>query len=126
MELTNHGLDDPFSHLDELLVDLDGEVTQHLSVLRQVEVLQAVFVLFACVLCHKCLKHKKRTDCGPRPSKLWTLSCRWCSHLVTAVLFQTVQQSTGVGQPEGGHFKVVAVFLDMNHKDILQVGRNVW
>lgn len=46
MELTDHWLYDAFCHLYELLVDLDGEVTQHLSVLCQVKVLQAVFVLF--------------------------------------------------------------------------------
>lgn len=65
MQLTYHGLYDSFSHLDELLIDLDGEVTQHLSVLCQVKVLQAVFVLFACVVRHKCLnKKKKGKGCG--------------------------------------------------------------
>lgn len=38
-QLTNHGLYDGLSHLDELLVDLDGEVTQHLAILGQVKVL---------------------------------------------------------------------------------------
>lgn len=58
IQLTNHGLYDPFCHLNELLVDLDGEVTQHLTVFCQVKVLQTVFVLFAGVLRHKGLYKK--------------------------------------------------------------------
>lgn len=61
-KLTDHGLNDAFCHFDELLVDLDGEITQHLSVLSQVKVLQTVLVLFGRVLCHKCLM-KKMSGC---------------------------------------------------------------
>lgn len=61
-KLTDHGLNDAFCHFDELLVDLDGEITQHLSVLSQVKVLETVFVLFGRVLCHKCLM-KKMSGC---------------------------------------------------------------
>lgn len=53
LKLTYHGLHDALGHLDELLVDLDGEVAQNLPVLGQVEVLQAVFVLLARVLGHE-------------------------------------------------------------------------
>ena len=53
MQLTDHGLHDALGHLDELLVDLDGEVAQHLPVLGQVKVLQAVLVLLARVLGHE-------------------------------------------------------------------------
>ena len=53
VELTDHGLHDALGHLDELLVDLDGEVAQHLPVLGQVKVLQAVLVLLARVLGHE-------------------------------------------------------------------------
>lgn len=52
-KLTDHRLYDAFGHFNELLVDLDGEIAQHLSVLRQVKVLQTVFVLFGCVLRHE-------------------------------------------------------------------------
>lgn len=60
-QLTNHGLYDGLSHLDELLVDLDGEVAQHLTVLGQVEVLQTVFVLLAGVLHHERLCEATKT-----------------------------------------------------------------
>lgn len=33
------------------------------------------------------------------------------SHLVSTVLFQTVQEATGVGQPERHRLKVVSSFL---------------
>lgn len=57
-ELTDHGLQDALSNLDELLVVLDGEVAQHLAVLSQVEVLQAVLILLRCVLGHEILNRK--------------------------------------------------------------------
>lgn len=64
--LTDHGLHDVLCHLDELLVDLDGEVTQHLAVLCQVKVLQAVLILFGCVLSHKRLgtQQDRNESCG--------------------------------------------------------------
>lgn len=46
-------MEDALGHLDELLVDLDGEVAQHLAILGQVEVLQTVLVLLRRVLRHK-------------------------------------------------------------------------
>ena len=60
MELTDHGLHDALRHLDELLVDLDGEVTEHLPVLGQVKVLQAVLVLLARVLGHERLGQQQQ------------------------------------------------------------------
>lgn len=50
---TNHGLHHAFRYSDELLIDLDGEVTQNLPILSQVKVLQAVLVLLGGVLCHE-------------------------------------------------------------------------
>lgn len=108
--LTDHRLDDAFRHPDELLVDLDGQVAQHLSILGQVEVLQTVFILFGCVLHHERLEtnHNMMTcqlEIASAPVKGGRLS-----HLVSTVLLQTVKEATGVGQPEGRHLKVL-VFL---------------
>lgn len=50
---TYHGLEDVLHAFDQLLVDLDGQVTDHLSVLCQVEVGQTVFVLPRCVVFHE-------------------------------------------------------------------------
>lgn len=36
--------------------------------------------------------------------------CRW-SHFVSAVLFQTVQEAAGVGQPERDGLKIISSFL---------------
>lgn len=55
---TDHGLYDGLGHLDQLLVDLNRQVTQHLSVLCQVEIFQTVFVLFWSVLSHEGLDTK--------------------------------------------------------------------
>lgn len=59
--LTDHGLQHALSYSNELLVDLDAQVTQNLPVLSQVKVLQAVLVLFWCVLGHECLRDKNHT-----------------------------------------------------------------
>lgn len=53
---TYHGLQDVLHALDELLVDLDGQVADHLPVLCQVKVGQAVFVLPLSVMLHKGLR----------------------------------------------------------------------
>lgn len=58
-QLTNHGLELALRYLNELLVDLDGEVAQHLAVLGQVKVLQAVLVLLRCVLRHETLSKRR-------------------------------------------------------------------
>lgn len=59
---TNHGLEDVLHAFDQLLVDLDGQVTDHLSVLRQVKVGQTVFVLSRRVVLHEGLRRRhKRT-----------------------------------------------------------------
>lgn len=58
-ELTDHGLEYALCYLNELLVDLDGEVAQHLAVLGQVKVLQTVLVLLRRVLCHETLKRRR-------------------------------------------------------------------
>lgn len=50
---TDHGLHHALCYSDELLIDLDGEVTQNLPILGQVKVLQAVLVLLGSVLCHE-------------------------------------------------------------------------
>lgn len=39
------------------------------------------------------------------------------SHLVSAVLLQTVQEAAGVGQPEGNRLKVVSAFLRRGTRD---------
>lgn len=61
---TYHWLQDVLHGLDELLVDLDGQVADHLPVLSQVEVGQAVFVLPQGVALHEFLKGKRREDVG--------------------------------------------------------------
>lgn len=58
--LTYHGLEDVLHAFDQLLVDLDGQVTDHLSVLCQVEVGQTVFILSLCVVLHEGLRHTDR------------------------------------------------------------------
>lgn len=63
-ELTDHGLQDAPGDVDELLVDLDGEVAQHLAVLSQVKVLQAVLVLLRRVLGHETLNRKLKHPCS--------------------------------------------------------------
>ena len=65
-----------------------GEVAQHLPVIGQVKVIQAVLVLPGRVLGHE--------------------------RLISTVLLQAVQQAASVGQPEGHHLKVVDVFLQSN------------
>ena len=75
--LTYHGLNDAFCYLNELLVDLDGEVTQHLSVLGQVKVLQAVFILFVCVLWRICLNKNTSShvrECSQSSRSSWSRS----------------------------------------------------
>lgn len=59
---TYHWLQDVLHGLDELLVDLDGQVADHLPVLGQVEVGQAVFVLPQGVVLHEFLKGQQRKD----------------------------------------------------------------
>lgn len=63
-ELTDHGLQDAPGDVDELLVDLDGEVAQHLAVLSQVKVLEAVLVLLHRVLGHETLNRKLKHPCS--------------------------------------------------------------
>lgn len=58
-ELTDHGLEYTLCYLDELLINLDREVAQHLPVFGQVKVLQTVLVLLRCVLCHETLNRRK-------------------------------------------------------------------
>lgn len=53
---TYHWLQDVLHALDELLVVLDGQVTDHLPVLGQVEVGQAVLVLPRGVVLHEDLR----------------------------------------------------------------------
>ncbi len=48
------------------------------------------------------------------PHTDFCLIARSESHLVPAVLLQTVEQAAGVGQPEGRHLKVIVVFLQVN------------
>lgn len=54
---TYHGLEDVLHAFDQLLIDLDGQVTDHLSVLCQVEVGQTVFILPRRVVLHEGLRH---------------------------------------------------------------------
>lgn len=58
--LTYHGLEDVLHAFDQLLVDLDGQVTDHLSVLCQVEVGQTVFILPLRVVLHEGLRYTER------------------------------------------------------------------
>lgn len=53
LSLTYHWLKDVLHDLHELLVNLDGQVTQDLPVLCQVEVREAVFILSGGVVLHK-------------------------------------------------------------------------
>lgn len=59
---TYHGLEDVLHAFDQLLVDLDGQVTDHLSVLCQVEVGQTVFILPRCVVLHEGLRCTDRLE----------------------------------------------------------------
>lgn len=86
-ELTNHWLDDAFSHLDELLVDLDAQVTQNLAVLGQVEVLQTVFVLFGGVLSHEGLMGKEHMTLDRKWGVTYFLTFTWSSNLTSSPLY---------------------------------------
>lgn len=50
---TYHGLEDVLHAFNQLLVDLDGQVADHLSVLCQVEVRQTVLILPRRVVLHE-------------------------------------------------------------------------
>lgn len=76
--LTDHGLQDAPCNVDELLVDLDGEVAQHLAILSQVKVLQAVLVLLRCVLGHETLSRKQKSKTNHYPD-------HWQSIRITAL-----------------------------------------
>lgn len=67
---TNHGLHDAFCHPDELLINLDGKVTQNLPILCKVKVLQAVLVLLGTVLRHKRLR-EEATESVVIHVKMW-------------------------------------------------------
>lgn len=69
---TNHGLHDAFRHPGELLINLDGKVTQNLSILRKVKILQAVFILLGTVLCHKRLR-EEATESVVIHVKMWSI-----------------------------------------------------
>lgn len=56
--LTDHGLQDVLHRLDELLVDLNGQIAQNLPVLGQVEVGETVIVLFRGVMLHELLERE--------------------------------------------------------------------
>lgn len=58
---TYHGLEDVLHAFDQLLVDLDGQVADHLSVLCQVEVGQTVLVLPRRVVLHELLRQAQKT-----------------------------------------------------------------
>lgn len=57
--LTDHGLQDVLHTLDELLVDLNGQITQNLPVLGQVKVGETVIVLFRSVMLHELLEREE-------------------------------------------------------------------
>lgn len=56
--LTDHGLQDVLHRLDELLVDLNGQIAQNLPVLGQVKVGETVIVLFRGVMLHELLERE--------------------------------------------------------------------
>lgn len=58
---TYHGLEDVLHAFDQLLVDLDGQVADHLSVLCEVEVGQTVLVLPRRVVLHELLRQAQKT-----------------------------------------------------------------
>lgn len=60
---TYHGLEDVLHAFDQLLVDLDGQVADHLSVLCEVEVGQTVLVLPRRVVLHELLRQAQKTMC---------------------------------------------------------------
>ncbi len=57
--LTDHGLQDVLHTLDELLVDLNGQITQNLPVFGQVKVGETVIVLFRSVMLHELLEREE-------------------------------------------------------------------
>lgn len=58
--LTDHWVQDILHTLDELLVNLNGQITKNLTILSQVKVGQTVFILLWSVKLHKLLRKKER------------------------------------------------------------------
>lgn len=84
-QLTYHRLQHTLGDFNELLVDLNGKVTQHLTVFSEVKVLKTVLILLGGVLSHEALqreRHALRPFCGlPAQQDSWA-SSHFCSVLV--------------------------------------------
>lgn len=102
-----------------------------------------MFILLGTILCHKGLREEV-TESVVIHVKMWLIelallfaaeifigrdkisneqtckknktSVKKTSHLVPTVLLETVQESTGICQPEGSHLKVIIVFLENEYK----------
>lgn len=96
--LTDHGLQCGLGYFDKLLIDHDGQITQNLPVLRQVEVLQTVLVLFRRVLSHEGLWGDQRrfSDQTWEGNNRFSYK-RWkCATAVSPPLHCTASDSAGV------------------------------
>lgn len=61
--LTNHWLQNILQDSDKLLVNLNGQVTQYLSIFSKVKICEAMFILTRSVVLHKSL-HLQKTMCA--------------------------------------------------------------
>lgn len=62
--LTYHRLQHTLGDFNELLVDLNGKVTQHLAVFSEVEVLKTVLILLGRILSHEALQRERAFEGG--------------------------------------------------------------
>lgn len=59
-QLTYHRLQNTLGDLNELLVDLNGKVTQHLTIFSEVKVLKTVLILLGSILSHEALQRESK------------------------------------------------------------------
>ena len=57
-QLTYHRLQEALGDFNELLVDLNGKIAQHLAVFSEVKVLKTVLILLCSVLSHEALQRE--------------------------------------------------------------------
>lgn len=125
-----------FHDAGKLVIDVNGEVTENLSVLRQIKILQGVLVLPWGVVLHEVLRRtqpaKARISYLPQQMHQHIICfplvtyvpmefvCCTMTYLLPAVLLQRVEHVVGVGKPEWQHLKIFLVFLKKRVHDILE------
>jgi hypothetical protein len=93
------------------LIDPDGNVTQHLTVFRQIKVSQRLLVLFRRVLLLESLHRRKSSVSRRYPRNKSVKFARILkvsneAYFFATVLFQVMQQSAGVDEPQNGGVEI--------------------